>query len=105
MCSYYRRYVKGFADVAKPLYRLQERVTNFVWMEAYDQSFELLKGRLMASPILAFPNADESFILDTDARNTGVGAVFSQQRDGCERVVAYFSRTLTKTERNYCVTR
>ena len=105
LCSYYRRYVKGFADVAKPLYRLQEKETDYVWTEACDRSFQLLKGHLTASPILAFPNADESFILDTDASNTGVGAVLSQQTDGCERVVAYYSRTLTKTERNYCVTR
>ena len=105
LCSYYRRYVKGFAEVAKPLYRLQERETDYVWTGECDRSFQLLKGHLTASPILAFPNADESFILDTDASNTGVGAVLSQQTDGCERVVAYYSRTLTKAERNYCVTR
>ena len=105
LCSYYCRYVKGFADVAKPLYRLQERETDNMWTEACGRSFQLLKGHLTALPILAFPNADESFILDTDASNTGVGAVLSQQTDGCERVVAYYSWTLTKTERNYCVTR
>ena len=76
-----------------------------MWTEACDRSFQLLKGHLTALPVLAFPNADESFILDTDAINTGVGAVLSQQTDECERVVAFYSRTLTKMERNYCVTR
>ena len=73
--------------------------------EACDWSFQLRKGHLPASPVLAFPNADESFILDTDASKTGVGAVLSQQTDECETVVAYYSRTRTKTEHNYCVTR
>ena len=46
-----------------------------------------------------------SFVLDTDASSTGIGAVLSQQVNGQERVVAYFSRALKAPERHYCVTR
>ena len=61
--------------------------------------------RLVAAPILAFPDFSKTFLLDTDACETGIGAVLSQEHDGLERVVAYASRTLSKAERKYCVTR
>ncbi|GFY20569.1 retrovirus-related Pol polyprotein from transposon 412 [Trichonephila clavipes] len=60
---------------------------------------------LTSSPILIYPQPDEPFILDTDASNESVGAVLSQEIDGQERVVAYWSKCLSKPERNYCVTR
>lgn len=60
----------------------------------------------MSSSILSYPQIDGSeFILDTDASSFAIGPVGSQIQDGKERVIAYASRTLTKPERNYCVTR
>ncbi|GFU26230.1 retrovirus-related Pol polyprotein from transposon 297 [Trichonephila clavipes] len=64
-----------------------------------------LKEALTSSPILIYPQPDKPFILDTDASNESVGAVLSQEIDGHERVVAYWSKCLSKPERNYCVTR
>ncbi|GFW72432.1 hypothetical protein TNCV_3796601 [Trichonephila clavipes] len=57
-----------------------------------------------SSPILIYPQPDKPFILDTDASNESVGAVLSQEINGQERVVAYWSKCLSKPERNYCVT-
>ena len=51
------------------------------------------------------PRHQSAFVLDNDASNTGIGAVLSQKQGGEERVIAYFSRSLTKSERQYCVTR
>ena len=56
-------------------------------------------------PILAIPHTDLPFILDTDASDHGIGAVLSQIQEEIERVIAYYSCVLSKTERNYCVTR
>ena len=68
-------------------------------------AFQELKSRLQSAPILSYSDPEKDFILDTDASNMGIGAVLSQEIDGEERVVAYASRTLTKAEKNYCVTR
>ncbi|GAB1869457.1 RNA-directed DNA polymerase [Camponotus japonicus] len=104
-CSYYRRFVKGFSSVAKPLYVLTENQVKFVWEKECQHAFEKLKSILSSAPVLSFPRGEDEFILDTDASNIGIGAVLSQRQSGKERVIAYFSKVLSKTERNYCVTR
>ena len=68
-------------------------------------AFQKLKLSLTSPPVLAFPNESGKFVLDTDASSFGMGAVLSQQSEGEEKVIAYYSRTLNKAERSYCVTR
>ena len=60
---------------------------------------------LTEDPVLAYPDAGRPFVTDTDASNVGVIVVLSQGVGEEERAVAYFSRTLSRAERNYCVTR
>ena len=104
--SYYRRFIKDFAVIARPLHHLTEKTAIFNWTEECEASFQKLRLKLVSPPVLAFPDHSRSFILDTDASNTGIGCVLSQtQQDGSERVIAYGSRLLSKPERNYCVTR
>ena len=105
LCSYYRRFVKGFADIAKPLYVLTQQDVVFVWSDECQEAFQNLKAALTSPPILAYPSESDAFILDTDASSVGIGAVLSQVQNGTERVIAYFSRVLNPAERNYCVTR
>ena len=105
LVGYYRNYIQNFATIAKPLYQLTERGREFCWSEECSISFQELRSQLVAAPILAFPDFSKPFLLDTDACETGIGAVLSQEHDGLERVVAYASRTLSKAERKYCVTR
>ena len=105
LCSYYRRFIKGFATVAKPLTKLTHKNVKFVWTKECQEASDSLKHHLIQSPILAYPDFGKPFILDTDASDSGVGAVLSQMIDGEERVVAFASRTLSKTEQKYCVTR
>ena len=54
--------------------------------------------------MLAYPNEDGPFYLDTDASGMGLGAVLSQVQDGDKHVIAYYSRALSRTEQQYCVT-
>ncbi|GFX87454.1 retrovirus-related Pol polyprotein from transposon 297 [Trichonephila clavipes] len=90
LCTYYRKFVKGFSNIARPLHRLTESKQKFQWTKECEDSFLQLKEALTSSPILIYPQPDKPFILDTDASNESVGAVLSQEIDGQERVVAYW---------------
>ncbi|XP_076851923.1 heat shock 70 kDa protein 12B [Brachyhypopomus gauderio] len=106
LASYYRRFVKGFADIAAPLHHLTRGGgTRFSWPDDAECAFRTLKQRLCSAPVLAYPSPTERFIVDTDASDHGLGAVLSQVQEGSERAIAYFSRRLDKAEKNYCVTR
>ena len=104
-CNYYRKFVKNFAEVAKPLYRLTSKGVKFTWEEEHEDAFQLLKTRLLQAPILAFPNFRHPFVIDTDASETALGAVLSQIIDGEERPIAFESRVLSKMEVNYATTK
>ena len=105
LCSYYRRFVKDFATIAAPLNALTRKNARFVWSSDAQSSFEALKVALTSPPVLAMPQDQGEFIVDTDASNTSIGAVLSQVQAGEERVVAYASRALDRREQNYCVLR
>ena len=106
ICNYYRRFVKDFALISKPLQRLTEKNAPFEWTIGCQNAFDELRKRLVSSPVLAYPDYERRFILDTDASDVGIGAVLSQVSDcGSERVIAYASRSLTRPEQRYCVTR
>jgi hypothetical protein len=105
LCTYYRRIISGFVDIAKPLTKLIEHKRSFQWTSEVQAAFENLKVALCGAPILADTKPREGFIFDTDANNCGIGGVLSQVQDGKERVIAYYSKTLNKAKRNYCVTR
>ena len=103
--SYYRRFVQDFATVASPLHRLTDHGAQWSWEAQHQEAFDQLKRALATTPVLKYPVRDAPYVLDTDASLTGIGAVLSQIVDGQEMVLGYASRTLTKAEQNYCVTR
>ncbi|CAG2249601.1 Retrovirus-related Pol polyprotein from transposon 17.6,Retrovirus-related Pol polyprotein from transposon 297 [Mytilus edulis] len=99
------RYIENFAGIAKCLHKLTEKGREYLWTEECQDAFQTLKSKLLEAPILSHPDFSRPFILDTDASQSAIGAVLSQEIDGKETVIAYGSRTLSKTERKYCVTR
>ncbi|KAK2889745.1 hypothetical protein Q8A73_018045 [Channa argus] len=105
LASYYRRFVKDFATIASPLHRVTEKGRRFEWSEACSRAFQRLKVDLSEALVLAYPDPQQPFIVDTDASGVGIGAVLSQGGEKGERVVAYYSCSLSRPERNYCVTR
>nr|VZI19680.1 unnamed protein product [Spirometra erinaceieuropaei] len=105
LASYYRRFIKDYAQIAGPLHKHTQKNVKFKWTADSTNSFQTLKDKLCTTPILVFPDISNDagkFILDTDASDTAIGAVLSQQQlDGTERVIQYLSRSLTKAERRY----
>lgn len=103
-CSWYRRFIPAFADVAKPLSDLTKKKAVWQWTEKHQQAFKLLKHMLTSPPILQQVNEDLPFILKTDASNYGLGAVLLQGEKDSERTIEYASRLLLPAERNYSTT-
>ena len=102
LASYYRRYIPRFADIAAPLHRLTEKGATFQWDPACQTAFDTLKEKLTQAPILTYPDllpSSKPFSLQTDANAVGIGVVLEQ----AGHVVAYASRSLTQSERNYSV--
>ena len=74
-------------------------------MDSQQQAFDHVKQQLISAPLLAYPNAKYTFVLDTDASNIAIGGVLSQIQNEVERVVCYGSYILTPAQRKYCTTR
>ncbi|KAL0373524.1 UNVERIFIED_CONTAM: Retrovirus-related Pol polyprotein from transposon [Sesamum radiatum] len=97
LAGYYRRFVKDFSVVAKPLTNLLKKNAPFNWNDRCAQSFEELKRRLTSAPILALPSGDGGYVVYTDASRQGLGCVLLQHG----KVIAYASRQLRPHEMNY----
>eukprot|EP00731_Ephydatia_muelleri_P030881 Em0022g395a len=104
LVSYYRRFIKNFAQIAAPLHPLSNSGTKWEWSNACNDAFFELKKQLMTSPVLIFPDFNLEFVLDTYASGDGIGAMLSQVVEGKEQVVAYASRVPSRMEQKYCAT-
>ena len=100
--NYYRLFVHHYATIAKPLHQLTEKNKAFVSSPSCQHAFEALCQSLITSQVLSFPDCSQPLILDTDAIDTGIGAVLSQVIEGKEKVISYASRCLSRTEQKYC---
>ncbi|GFU04368.1 retrovirus-related Pol polyprotein from transposon 17.6 [Trichonephila clavipes] len=80
LCTYYRKFVKGFSNIARPLHKLTESKQKFQWTKDCEDSFLQLKEALTSSPILIYPQPDKPFILDTDASNECRSSIISGNR-------------------------
>ena len=108
LVGHYRRFIKGFANIAAPLYNLTSGENKDKKSEHLDlplearEAFDRLKAACLQAPILAFPDFGKPFLLETDASGKGLGAVLLQkQSDGWYHPIAYASRIMTETEQRY----
>ena len=113
----YRRHIKNFSKIAKPIYELLDgKLTTksswrksgqlpsphpIQWTENHRRALNILIDCITLPPILAYPDYKSSFIVHTDASQSGLGAVLYQHQGEILRVIAYASRTLTQAEKNY----
>ena len=106
--NYYRKFVYKYAQIARPLNKLisgenaKKKHKKFEWGDEQEQAFQKLKEACTKTPVLAYADYEKSFQLNTDASELGLGSVlYQQQEDGTFCVIAYASRSLSKTEKNY----
>ena len=102
LANYYRRFIEGFATVAKPLHDLVKKDKKWEWMEREERVFRELKGRFTKKPVLAAPDINKKMRIEVDASDYAMGGVLSMEcKDGLWRLVAFLSKSLNETERNY----
>ena len=92
LASYYRKFIKNFADIAELLNNLTRKAVKFEWTTKCEEAFSKLKEALISPPVLIFPDFSRKFTITTDASIVGLGAVLSQvDNDGNEHPVSYAS--------------
>ena len=101
MASFYRRFIKGFSGIARPLTDLTRKERVFSWGRQEEKAFNRLKEALSTSPVLQMPNFDKEFVVNTDASGDAIGAVLQQDFGNGLQPIAYESRKLTDVERRF----
>jgi hypothetical protein len=87
MAGYYRRFIKGFSSIARPMTELLKKDHKFVWTPKCEGSFQVIKEKLTTAPVLSLPDIHQDFVVFYDASRQGLGCVLMQN----EKVIAYAS--------------
>nr|GEX88416.1 reverse transcriptase domain-containing protein [Tanacetum cinerariifolium] len=102
--GFYRRFIKDFSKIARPMIRLLEKDTPFIFSQECVEAFQTLKRKLTEAPILIAPDWDMPFELMCDASDFAIGAVLGQHQDKHFRPIYYASKTMSEAESNYTTT-
>ena len=98
-------HIPRFALVTKPLYDIMGPSATFRWATEQEKAFDELRQKLVEAAVLAYPNSEDLYILDTNASNHAIGAELLQVQNGVERLIGFGSFLLDSAECSYCTTR
>ena len=103
LAGYYRRFIQGFSRIAVPLHDLTHTADGqkFEWLPLHQQAFTELKSALLGAPVLALPDPDRQYVVNTDASDFATGAVLQQDFGNGLQPIAYSSHKLSDAERRY----
>ena len=104
LVGYYRKFIKNFAKIAKPLTLLTHQQAEFEWTPMHHNAFLTLKESVIQAPILHYPNLKKHYIVYTDASNDACGAQLSQEHDETEFPITFLSYTFTDTQGKWSTT-
>lgn len=97
--GYYRKFIKDYGTIAKPLTNLLKKSTKFEFNTECKNAFNILKNKLTTAPILVYPDETKPFSICTDASNLALGGVLTQNYEGTDMPIAYYSYTLNTAEK------
>ena len=102
LANYYHQFIKGFASIARPLHDMVKKDQKWKWTEKQKEVFKELKKQFTKEPVLAVPDLDKKMRMEVDASDYAMGGVLSMEcEDGRWRPVAFLSKSLNETKRNY----
>ena len=104
LVGYYRKFIKGFAKITKPLTLLTRQQVKFEWTLNHQTAFIHLKNAIVQAPILHYPNPNKTYIVYTDASDDACRAQLSQEHEGTEFPVAFLSHTFSETQCKWSTT-
>ena len=105
LAGYYRCFIRNFATIALELNKLTSNMIPFRWENEHQMAFDAMKKALVTALVLSKPQFDNDWVLEVDASDSVLGAVLGQEQEDCEiHPVYYWSRQLSKPEKNYSVT-
>lgn len=105
LAGWYRRFIQHFATITAPITALlKKNIKKLEWTPEADEAFAKIKVALTSAPILANPDYDKPFIIQSDASDMGMGAILVQGEGEDEKVIAYFSQKLSSAQRKYQTT-
>jgi hypothetical protein len=101
--GWYRRFVKDFSSIARPLHNLEKKGAIWVWGPEEEEAFQRLKAAIISAPVLIHADPAKQYHLETDASGYAYGAVLSQKSEADKRYhpIAFMSKSMTRSELNY----
>ena len=102
--GFYRRFIRYFSKIARPLYRLLKKDTKFYLDESCHNAFEEIKSRLVEAPIMAKPDWNREFEIMCDASDFAMRSVLGQKDEKVFKAIYYASKTFNEAQENYSTT-
>lgn len=102
MTGFFSKYIKDYASICEPLYKLKRKNVKFVWSPECQSAFETLKNCITNPPVLQLADFNKPFVLMTDASNNAAGGCLMQENDKGDLLpIAYYSKKFTESERKF----
>ena len=102
--GFYRRFIKDFSKISRPLCILLEKYANFDFDESCKAAFDEIKSRLVTTPIMVTPDWKKEFEIMCDVSDYAMGAILGQRTENMFKAMYYANKTFNEAQENYSTT-